>query len=77
MNQNPYQLGVVNPISDGQIKGLSTIGFVGGVALYFATRNRPRRAIAWRTIGMAALAGIAGAAATGTATWGAQQFQEA
>ena len=76
MNQNPYQLGFVNPITDGQIQGLSLMGFVGGVVFYFATRNRPRPTMQWRTLGMATLAGVAGAAATGTVTWAGKTVQE-
>ena len=80
---SPYQdrsaqLGaVLNPISNRQILGMSTVGLVGGIALYYLTKGRGMPQLALKDMGTALSFGIVGGILTGAGGFGVQQWQEA
>ena len=80
---SPYQdrsaqLGaVLNPISNRQILGMSTIGIVGGITLYYLTKGRGMPQFAWKDMGAALSFGVVGGILTGAGGFGVQQWQEA
>ena len=80
---SPYQdrsaqLGaVLNPISNRQILGMSTIGIVGGITLYYLTKGRGMPQFAWKDTGTALSFGVVGGILTGAGGFGVQQWQEA
>ena len=80
---SPYQdrsaqLGaVLNPISNRQILGMSTIGIVGGITLYYLTKGRGMPQFAWKDMGKALSFGVVGGILTGAGGCGVQQWQEA
>jgi hypothetical protein len=69
--------GVISPITNRQIYGVSTIGVVGGITLYYLTKGRGLPQLAWADIGKALLFGLAGGVLTGAGSFGVQQYQEA